>query len=355
MLPDRPDLKERFLASLKAEWAARAPLLKGREVLSIYFGGGTPSLLTPEQIKMILSWVRNSDLTVSADVEITLEANPESVTLQQIEGFASAGINRVSLGVQSLVDESLEVLGRGHNSSVAINAISTIQRAGIKNLTIDLMYELPKQTIDSWKKTLDQLEKLNIQHLSLYNLTFEPHTAYYKNRKTLQKTLPTEPQGRKMLEMAIADLEKIGLKRYEISAFAKPGFESRHNSGYWTGRPFLGFGPSAFSYWDGARFSNVANLQKYEEKAATNATDFYEKLAEPHSTIEKLAVELRLLRGANLTNYPPLPPKTLAKITTLIASGSLTKTGSTLSLTSEGTFFYDAIAVDLLSTILKPE
>lgn len=349
VLPNQELLKEQFFNALKEEWCTRSPLLVNKQCVSIYFGGGTPALIGPEKIAEILSWLKKSGIPINDSIEITLEANPESLTEEQLLGFMKAGVNRISLGVQSLVDESLSILGRGHTAQKAIDTILMVKRCGIKNLTIDLMYELPKQTLSTWKQTLDKLHQLPIDHLSLYNLTFEPRTIYYKNRKTLTPTLPTEEHARQMLEIAIKDLESLGLIRYEISAFAKPGLESKHNSGYWSARPFLGFGPSAFSYWDGARFSNVANLAKYTQLAATDATDFYEKLPYPHNILELLAVNLRLLKGINLSHFN-LPPKTLVTIQNLIKQGLLTQTGNTLAITHQGTFFYDTIAADLLAT-----
>ena len=170
--------------------------------------------------------------------------NPEDVTPSLMKGYFDAGVGRVSIGVQSLVDSSLEILERTHSAQEAISAIEDTYEAGIENITIDLMYELPDQTTGSFQKTLDQLAALPISHLSLYNLTIEPHTAFSKRKLRL----PKEEEGLKMLESAVSRLESIGLRRYEISAFSKEGYESRHNLGYWTARPFFGLCPSAFSY-----------------------------------------------------------------------------------------------------------
>src|SRR5690606_28580781 len=157
---------------------------------------------------------------------------------------------------------------------------------GINNITIDLMYDLPGQNLEQWQKTLNAATKLPITHLSLYNLTFEPHTVFYKFRETLQSKVPHPETSKEMYVNAINALEKCGLKQYEISAFAKSGYKSRHNSGYWKGHPFLGFGPSAFSYWDQKRFRNVANLSHYNRALNQNKDPVdFEELLSPDAQI----------------------------------------------------------------------
>lgn len=316
------------MEALKKEWLLRSPLLpKAGKLVSIYFGGGTPSLLSPRHIDTILSWI-----SPSKEVEITLEANPDSI--RQFKG-----INRISLGIQSFDPHLLDVLTRTHTADRAKKAVDECARQGIENITIDLMYDLPHQTLSTWEKTLDTALCLPITHLSLYNLTIEPHTSFYRHRKSLATKLPNQETSLEMLELAIDKLEAGGLRRYEISAFAKKNFYSRHNTGYWTGRPFLGFGPSAFSYWQGARFRNEANLNRYAKKLNENifSPDFYENLSHKEKLKEKLAISLRLIQGVKRW---PSELNTARRL--LDQNGFLDE--SRLKLSKKGLLFHDTVA-----------
>ena len=223
-----------------------------------------------------------------------------------MKAFAQAGINRVSLGIQSLNDDLLKILGRHHSAGQAKKAVLATQEAGISNITIDLMYEIPTQTLASWRDTLDQVKRLPITHLSLYNLTIEPQTVFYKRRSDLTPLLPSSEDSLSMLNLAVESLEQMGLRRYEISAFAKEGSMARHNTGYWLGRPFLGFGPSAFSYFEGKRFRNFCDLKKYAAHLQTRRSpvDFEEQLTSLASLHERLAVKLRMLEGVDKGEFP---------------------------------------------------
>ena len=176
-------------------------------------------------IKEVLEWTKELDL--DPNVEITVEANPENVTEELMKELKSYGVNRISIGVQSLESSSLKILDRTHSSEKAIEAIYATKNAGIDNITIDLMYDLPHQTVESFSRTLDQVEKLPITHLSLYNLTFEPYTAFFKNREKLTPHVPNQKISLQLLKLACTRLESMGLERYEISAFARNGAVSR--------------------------------------------------------------------------------------------------------------------------------
>lgn len=336
-MPDEQKLKEEFLSSLKLEWQQKLPWIVDQHIISIYFGGGTPSLLGAKAIGEILSWI-----SYSPACEITLEANPEGMTEEKMRAYKSAGINRVSIGIQSLDSKLLTLLGREHLPSQASKAVSLTFKAGIPNISIDLMYEIPHQTLASWKKTLSQLEKLPITHLSLYNLTFEPHTLFFKKKKELCPLVPSEKINLALLETGIEAFQNMGLKRYEISAFAQEGFESKHNTGYWTGRPFLGLGPSAFSYWEGKRFQNRAHLKKYTEdlKKGLSPVDFEEKLLPLPSLHERLAIALRRLEGVDRKEYPV----SIELYEKLEQEGWISLTEKRAKLTEKGLLFYDTVA-----------
>ncbi len=338
VIPNRRSHQHLLKEAIELEWRLNEPLLEGKKIVSIYFGGGTPSLF--EEIGAILQLIPRD-----GDCEITIEANPEESSPEMFARFRSLGINRLSLGVQSLDDRSLETLERIHTSEKAKEAIFNAKSAGFENISIDLMYDLPNQTEESWRYTLDQLSPLPIQHLSLYNLTIEPHTPFHKRKVTT----PSAELSLRFLTAALEKLDSIGLKRYEISAFSKPGFESRHNLGYWTARPFLGFGPSAYSYWEGERFRNVANIHRYASalKEGKSPVDFREKRPHPANLLELLAVEIRLRRGVDLTQRQ-LPLQTLEKIEELKSIGLLKEKEGRLSLTERGLLLYDTVASELI-------
>lgn len=354
VLPNEERFKKALLDALALEWKQTVSKLASHKIVSIYFGGGTPSLFGPAAIAQVLDWIRSSGVECAENCEITIEANPEETSILLIKGFADAGINRLSLGVQSLNDALLKQLGRQHDAKRALNAIYEVHAAGIHNISIDLMYELPNQTLESWKSTLHELSSLPITHLSLYNLTIEPETLFFKRRKQLTPLLPAPEVNLEMLHTAVSFLEKIGLKRYEISAFAKEGYQSRHNSGYWLARPFLGLGPSAFSYWKGKRFRNVAHLGKYTEalQGERSPVDFEEELSEENKKRELLAVQLRLSRGVELQTFEKqhglLSQELHQTIDQLIKKGWLELRGTLLKLSQEGTLFYDSVATELI-------
>jgi oxygen-independent coproporphyrinogen-3 oxidase len=339
VIPNRKSHCDLLALSLEAEWVQQLAELKGKKIISIYFGGGTPTLFPPEYLGAILKRIERTP-----DCEITIEANPENLSASLLQELRELGINRLSLGVQSLDDRSLATLERAHSAQRAKEAIFGAHQAGFHNISIDLMYDLPDQSLSSFRYTLAQLKDLPIQHLSLYNLTIEPHTSFYKRRKTL--SLPDGEMSLQCLSLAIDTLRDIGLERYEISAFARKGFASRHNVGYWTGRPFLGFGPSAFSYWKQERYKNVSNLNRYARalREGVSAVDFREKLPYPHNINELLAIHLRLTEGVDLDSFEKIPSKTQEALEQLIKEGWLEKRGSQVRLTQKGTLFYDEIA-----------
>lgn len=338
MIPNRLPYHHLLSEALAAEWERQQPLLEGKRVVSIYFGGGTPALFGG--IGPILEKIPRA-----SDCEVTIEANPEESTLPLFESFRAVGINRLSLGVQSLDDRSLQTLERIHSAEKARQAIGLAQKAGFANVSIDLMYDLPGQTEESWRYTLDQLSSLPIHHLSLYNLTIEPHTPFFKRKVQT----PDGETSLRLLMIALEKLEEVGLKRYEISAFARPGHESRHNLGYWTGRPFLGFGPSAFSYWNGERFRNIAHLHRYARllREKESPVDFRERLAYPASQQERLAVQLRTCAGIDLATLP-LPPETTETLKRLQAQGLIDLNESHARLTEKGMLFYDTVATEII-------
>lgn len=353
VLKEHERFKEPFLQALHKEWLQRARALQDRRITSVYFGGGTPTKLPPDAIGTLLKQVKK-DVSLDPSCEITLEANPEDVVYDRMVAYVQTGVNRISLGVQSLLDTELATLGRQHNARSAIDAIHTCHRAGFSNISIDLMFELPSQTLSSWKHTLAELKELPITHLSLYNLTFEPHTIFFKQQRQLERTLASEEDRLAMLQCAVSHLQDMGLMRYEISAFAHPGKHSRHNTGYWLGRPFFGLGPSAFSYWDKKRFSNCAHFSRYTKSLEEGhlPVDFEECLPYPRNVLELLAVQLRLVEGVDLVHFQQrhglLPEMSLCALENLQERNWVQKTNAHCQLTEKGMLFYDSVAAELI-------
>lgn len=344
VIPNEERFKETYMRALHLEWMQKKPQMENLRLVSIYFGGGTPSLLGPERIGAILDWI-----CPDAGVEVTLEANPEHVTYSLMQNYQKAGINRISLGVQTFDASLLAILGREHSLEQSKQAVQATYSAGIENISIDLMYDIPTQTLQSWENTLSEALLLPIKHLSLYNLSIEPHTVFYKHRSRLRPQLPDQATSLSMLTHAIESLEMAHLKRYEISAFAASNTISHHNSGYWTFRPFLGLGPSAFSYWEGSRFRNIANLARYSKRLTSglNAIDFSETLLPQEQLHERLAVGLRLIEGVLL---PSLPFKTMETLKVFEARGWLVFEKERIRLTPEGLLFHDTIAEEIIGS-----
>lgn len=353
VLPDKEESKDRLYSAFCLEWTLLEPLLEDNVLRSLYFGGGTPSLFSPKRIQGLINLIKKT-ISFDPNIEITLEANPENITFDLMKAYFDVGVNRVSIGVQTLEPSLLKLLGRTHTEHAAIEAIMNTHASGFENISIDLMYDLPHQTLSHWKNTLSQITPLPITHVSLYNLTLEPHTVFFKRREELTPLLPPEDISLEMLEWAVSELEASGLKRYEISAFAKQDYFSRHNVGYWTGRPFFGLGPSAFSYFQGKRERNIAHLNKYCQMLNEGQLprDFSEKLDEDAQRREHLVIQLRLIKGVNLSDFEnsfgALDSSTKQELIKLQQEELIKIENSLIRLTPRGLLFYDFIAERLI-------
>lgn len=354
VLPDKEIYKVDLLKAFKLEWERSLPLLKNKKISTVYFGGGTPFLFGPHRISELLKLVSESLPFSSSHPEITLEANPENIQSHLMKEYAQAGISRVSIGIQTLDNDLLKLLGRTHDAKSAQEAVHTTYSAGIQNISIDLMYDIPNQKLTHWERTLDEIKDLPISHLSLYNLTFEPHTVFFKKQEILKKLIPDENASLAMYEMAVERLHGYGLKQYEISAFAKEGCHSRHNVGYWTARPFLGFGPSAFSYWDRKRFKNISNLKTYSDLLSKNQSpiDFEEYLEDLPHRRELFVIQLRLKAGVDLESFQnkfgELDKDTWRALQELERQNLISLTKNKATLTNRGILFYDTVASEII-------
>lgn len=249
-----------YVRAVCAHIKETGPQAPGYRVDTVYFGGGTPSILPPDALATILTAVRHS-FDVSPKAEITFEANPDSVTTRLLWRLKSEGFNRVSLGIQSDDDDMLEKLGRPHTYEDAVNAAKRIRRAGYKNLSVDLMYGLPDQTLEDWQRTLTNVLQLSPDHISCYGLKVEPGTPLHAKQNTIN--LPDDDAQADMYLMAVEILKARGFRHYEISNFAKKDKASAHNLKYWTGGEYIGFGPDASSDFAGKRFVMVRDLNAY--------------------------------------------------------------------------------------------
>lgn len=350
VVPNRESAKNDWFSSLKKEWELVQPFLENYHILTLYFGGGTPSLLPPEWIKEIISWVKK----LSIPTEITLEINPEDSSPEKLRQFFDAGINRLSIGIQTFEDAQLLTLGRQHSGNKAKKCIQDAADVGFTNISCDLMYDLPNQTLQDWERTLDEMVKMPITHLSLYNLTIEPNTMFYKQRKRLQPLLPEDSVSTQMFLMAIDKMTSKGFTHYEISAFCKNNLYALHNIGYWLGRPFLGLGPSAFSYYQGRRFQNACSISQYKNllKSGQLAHTFSEELDTESKKRELFTIQLRLRSGISLdifeANFGTLPDEIRQSLLEFESQGWITNALNHPTLTQEGILFYDTIAEKLI-------
>ena len=254
-----------YVRSLRQEASLWGKALEHPAVNSIFFGGGTPSYLSAEEIGSVIQQVR-SDFQIMPDAEITLEANPGDMTLEKLRAFGALGINRLSIGFQSLEERLLKLLGRRHSAEQAIEAFQLAREADFTNVNTDLMYGISYQTLDEWEATLRQTLSLEPDHLSLYALTLEGGTPMERWVRTGQLPEPDPDLAADMYLLAEDMLDKAGLRHYEISNWAKPGYESRHNLTYWRNLPYLGLGPGAHSYLEGHRFFNLKSPRDYMRK-----------------------------------------------------------------------------------------
>jgi oxygen-independent coproporphyrinogen III oxidase len=307
------------------------------DAATLYFGGGTPSMLSPEQIARLI---------VPAG-EITLEANPDGLGLERLRSFREAGINRLSLGIQSTRPAHLEFLGRTHDPRQAREAFHAARAAGFRNVSIDLIFGAPGQTVDDWKRELE--EWAIADHISVYGLTVEPGTALERDIKK-GAVVPGDEAQRDLYVAAMELLPGLGFRQYELSNFAKPGFESRHNLGYWEGRPYFGFGPGAHSYAAPRRWANLANVAQFIERAERGepvvATE--ETLTAEQQMLEAVFLGLRRTEGLFVPGFDErfglsFEERHGALAGELAGDGLLERRGGFLALTMRGKLLADSV------------
>lgn len=302
------DLHKAYVDKLIEEIRVQASNYSQYQISSIFIGGGTPTVIKAVYISNIMSAIYEAFI-VESQAEITIECNPGTVDIDKLLVYKQSGINRISVGLQSTVDKELQHLGRIHTYADFLNSYEKIRESGYKNVNIDLMSALPWQTLDSWKSTLKKVIMLKPEHISAYSLIIEEGTEFSKiyGSPEGRKFLPTEEVERAMYHSTIDILKNYGYERYEISNYAKPGYESKHNIGYWTGEEYLGFGIGASSYVYGRRFHVERDIKKYLAiDMNRDIMPLYQNIHEL-STKEKMEefmfLGLRLSKGVLVTDF----------------------------------------------------
>ncbi|RFS22818.1 coproporphyrinogen III oxidase family protein [Chitinophaga silvatica] len=344
--------QEDMVKSILQEMEYQQHYLNDAEVETIYFGGGTPSLLTSAELGSLLSRLREL-FPVSPNAEITLEANPDDLSIEKLNELKAAGINRLSIGVQSFLEADLKWMNRAHDSEQAINCILNAKSIGFENITIDLIYGGPTLSNESWEENVKRAISLGIPHLSCYALTVEPGTAldHFIKKKKMEATDPDKAALH--FEMLMKWLKEAGYEHYEISNFALPGWHSRHNSSYWQGKHYLGLGPSAHSFNGVTRQWNVANNALYIKSIEAGKVPFeIESLTTSMQFNEYIMTTLRTSAGCNLEWVAEKFGREyvlhlLAHSQPFIVAGKMEKIGESLRLTNAGRLFADGIAGEL--------
>ncbi|QNA43955.1 radical SAM family heme chaperone HemW [Lacibacter sediminis] len=346
--------KNDFVQALlkEIELQAKANYLQGQTIETIYFGGGTPSILQIDELQQIMQQLHQYFI-IDSSAEITLEANPDDVTDEKLKGWKQLGLNRLSIGIQSLFEEDLRWMNRAHTADEAKQVISKARAAGFDSFTVDLIYGTPGLTDEKWLYNLNWVLQQNINHLSCYALTVEEKTPLDKQIRQHQKQdVDPEQQSRQFL-ILMDHLQQAGFEHYEISNFAKPGYRSKHNSSYWKGVHYLGLGPSAHSFNGVSRQWNIANNQLYIQSLNQGIVSFEkEELTATQQLNEYIMTSLRLMEGCDL-NYisqkfgGDKSSQLKTEAAPYASKGLLMNTNDHLILTKEGKLFADSIASDL--------
>ncbi|MBS1758597.1 MAG: radical SAM family heme chaperone HemW [Bacteroidetes bacterium] len=342
--------KKELVAALAKEISLQKEYFNNEVLETIYFGGGTPSLLDQEDIDKLLNHL-HINFSIGKNAEVTLEANPDDIHSQRLSDWKQSGINRLSIGVQSFFEEDLKWMNRAHSSAQAVSSLKDATKY-FDNITADLIYGIPGLTNERWKQNVDRMIGLQIPHLSCYALTIEPKTPLDKLiRQHKKEKTDSDIQAEQFL-LLMQWLEKAGYEHYEISNFAKPGFRSRHNSSYWQGKKYLGIGPAAHSYNGSCRHWNIANNAQYIKSINEGIIPSEkEELTTTQQLNEYIMTSLRTIEGINLeflhNKFAVTQKEFLKKVEKQIDTGLIRQHLDFLILTSEGKLLADGVAADL--------
>ncbi|HHV6020524.1 TPA: radical SAM family heme chaperone HemW [Streptococcus agalactiae] len=319
------------------------------ELRTLYIGGGTPTSISAVQLDYLLTELIR-DLNLNTLEEFTIEANPGDLTVDKIEVLQKSAVNRVSLGVQTFNDKHLKRIGRSHNEAQIYSTIDALKTAGFQNISIDLIYALPGQTMDDIRSNVAKALSLNIPHLSLYSLILEHHTVFMNKMRRGKLHLPTEDLEAEMFEYIISEMERNGFEHYEISNFTKPGFESRHNLMYWDNVEYYGVGAGASGYLDGIRYRNRGPIQHYLKGVSEgNARLSEEVLSKNEMMEEELFLGLRKKEGVSIGKFEQKFGTSFEKrygqiVQELQSDGLLKENNGFIQMTKKGLFLGDTVA-----------
>jgi oxygen-independent coproporphyrinogen-3 oxidase len=345
-------IREELLQAMAKEIELQRHYLEGEPIQTIYFGGGTPSLLNGDELKNLLKPIY-SLFEVSKDAEITLEANPDDLTPENLMAFNRVGVNRLSIGIQSFEDRVLNFLNRAHDARAAIECMKFARDAGFTNISVDLIYAIPGQEEKEWISNIQQAIAMTPEHLSAYSLTIEEKTAFGRWAAGGRLKTVNDDLSASQLDILINELERAGYEHYEVSNFCKPGYHSKHNSSYWQGQRYLGIGPSAHSYNLITRQFNVCNNHQYVRALQEDKIPFdHEVLSVQDHVNEYLLTTLRTQWGTHLQKLKQefhydilaLHPEFISD---LLKNGLAVIDQDYLKLTRKGRFLADKISSDL--------
>ncbi len=340
-----------MLLALKKELLDKVAYAEGESIQTIYFGGGTPSLVAATELKGIIEVIQ-SNYSLGENIEYTLECNPDDLSPSILQAYKNIGINRLSIGIQSFDEDKLTFLNRAHKASEAFACIKDAQAVGFDNITIDLIYGLPDTDESYWQRQVDLATQLNVPHISAYCLTFEDKTVFGHLLKT-GKIKPLDDEAiQNQFQILTQTLRKAGFEQYEISNFAKDGFISQHNSAYWKGVKYIGIGPSAHSFNGKTRQWNIANNALYIQKVNNNVTYYeLEALSENDHFNEYILTQLRTKWGLSTATinhqFPTYLTTFKSGIEKYCASGDVELLDGTYTLTEKGKLIADYISSDL--------
>jgi oxygen-independent coproporphyrinogen-3 oxidase len=348
-----PQLIPNLIDSIVKELQIRKDYLQNETIHTIYFGGGTPSILNKSQFELIFDAIYKI-YNVADDAEITFEANPDDLTTDFLASIHPLPFNRMSIGIQSFDDTDLKRINRRHSGKEAIDAVKNAQNAGFSNISIDLIYGLPNQTLAAWEKQIDTAFTLNVQHISAYGLTYEEGTALWKQReKGLVKTVDDDSMN-DMYLLLIEKVKQNGFEAYEISNFALPNHRSQHNTSYWKQQPYIGIGPSAHSYNLTSRQWNVSSITTYNKAIAENGIFFESETLSTNDRYNDFimvslrtsdGIDLRLLEnefGVEFKDY------CLQNVQKFIKTNKVDYSNGRLCLSSQGVQISNLIIMDLM-------
>ena len=348
------EVGQSYVEAVVTEAGLRRDELRGEAVRTLYLGGGTPSQLPLPLLSQLVDGL-SSSLGLTAVEEFTIEANPDDVTPEWCSALPSLGVNRVSMGVQTFEDDILRLIGRRHTAAQAVQAIANLRAAGIGNLSIDLIYGLPGQTLESWSRSVEQAVALEPNHISAYWLSYEPGTRLSRQLERGEVTEVPEEDCVEMYHELVERLRAAGFEHYEISNFALPGYRSRHNSSYWDGTPYLGLGAAAHSYDGTVRRSNPSNLNVYIDRIAAGETACEEEemtLWERYD--ERVMLGLRRSEGVDVELLrqefgDELAEHFVHEVQRHLAAGNVRREGpSRYLLTDKGILLSDSVMRDVM-------